>query len=83
MLVPIDERFSKYEAITLKEEYMSFVYNGNTFAPKHLNQYVELTDEKMVRVYDNQGNFIAIYKFIKDKYMFKIEKMFFDRNEQS
>ena len=83
VLVPIDEMFSKYEAITLKEEYMSFVYNGNTFAPKHLNQYVELTDEKMVRVYDNQGNFIAIYKFIKDKYMFKIEKMFFDRNEQS
>lgn len=83
ILVPIDEMFSDYEAITLKEEYMSFVYNGNTFMPKHVKQYIELVDGKMVRVYDDKGNFIAIYKFIKEKYIFKIEKMFYDRNEQA
>lgn len=83
ILVPIDEMFLDYEAITLKEEYMSFVYNGNAFMPKHVDQYVELVDGKMVRVYDDKGNFIAIYKFVKDKYMFKIEKMFYDRNEQA
>jgi len=83
ILVPIDEMFSDYEAITLKEEYMSFVYNGNTFMPKHVKQYIELVDGKMVRVYDGKGNFIAIYKFIKEKYIFKIEKMFYDRNEQA
>ncbi len=83
ILVPIDEMFSDYDAITLKEEFMSFVYNGNTFMPKHVKQFIELVDGKMVRVYDDKGNFIAIYKFIKDKYSFKIEKMFFDRNEQA
>lgn len=83
ILVPIDEMFSYYEAITLKEEFMSFVYNGNTFMPKHVKQYIELVDGKMVRVYDDKGNFIAIYKFIKEKYIFKIEKMFYDRNEQA
>ena len=83
ILVPIDEMFLDYEAITLKKEYMSFVYNGNAFMPKHVDQYVELVDGKMVRVYDDKGNFIAIYKFVKDKYMFKIEKMFYDRNEQA
>lgn len=83
ILVPIDEMFSDYEAITLKEEFMSFVYNGNTFLPKHIKQYIELVDGKMVRVYDDKGKFIAIYKFIKDKYIFKIEKMFYDRNEQA
>ena len=83
ILVPIDEMFSDYEAITLKEEFMSFVYNGNTFLPKHVKQYIELVDGKMVRVYDDKGNFIAIYKFIKEKYIFKIEKMFYDRNEQA
>lgn len=77
ILTPIDEMFSEYEAVTLKEEFVSFVYNGNVFFPKHLNQYIELTDGKMVRVYDGDGNFIAIYKFIKDKYLFKIEKMFY------
>ena len=83
ILVPIDEMFSDYEAITLKEEFMSFVYNGNTFLPKHVKQYVELADGKMVRVYDDKENFIAIYKFIKEKNIFKIEKMFYDRNEQA
>jgi tRNA pseudouridine55 synthase len=83
ILVPIDEMFSNYDAITLKEEFMSFVYNGNTFMPKHVKQYIELVDGKMVRVYDDKGNFIAIYKFIKEKYIFKIEKMFYDRNEQA
>ena len=81
ILVPIDEMFSDYEAITLKEEFQSFVYNGNTFLPKHVKNYVELVDGKKVRVYDDQGNFIAIYQFIQEKYIFKIEKMFFDRNE--
>lgn len=83
MLVPIDGMFPNYEAVTLKEEYMSFVYNGNVFSPKHLKQHIELTDGKMVRVYDGDGNFIAIYKFIKEKYLFKIEKMFFDKNEKA
>ena len=83
ILVPIDEMFSDYEAITLKEEFMSFAYNGNTFLPKHIKQYIELVDGKMVRVYDDKGNFIAIYKFIKEKYIFKIEKMFYDRNEHA
>ena len=83
ILVLIDEIFSGYESITLKEEFMPFVYNGNTFMPKHVKQYIELADGKMVRVYDDKGNFIAIYKFIKEKYIFKIEKMFYDRNEQA
>lgn len=82
-IVPIDEMFSNYEAVTLKEEFMSLVYNGNVFFPKHLKQQIELVDGKMIRVYDEKGNFIAIYKFIKEKYLFKIEKMFFDRNEKS
>ena len=83
ILIPIDEMFSDYEAVSLKEEFISFVYNGHVFFPKHLNQYIELTDGKMVRVYDGEGNFIAIYKFIKEKYLFKIEKMFFDKNEKA
>lgn len=75
-MVAIDEMFSDYEAVTLKEEFMYFVYNGNVFSPKHLNKNRELADEKMVRVYDGNGEFIAIYKYIKDNNLFKIVKMF-------
>ena len=76
ILVPIDEMFDKYEAVALKEEFVSFAYNGNVFFPKHLKDHIQLEDGKMVRVYDEKGQFIAIYKFIKEKYLFKIEKMF-------
>lgn len=82
VLIPVEEMFTEYEAVSLQEEYMSLVYNGNVFLPKHLKQYVDLSDDKMVRVYDTDGNFIAIYKFLKEKHLFKIEKMFFDRNDK-
>ena len=75
-MVAIDEMFSDYEAVALKDEFVSLVYNGNVFFPKHLQRHLELTDEKMVRVYDGNGEFIAIYRFIKNKNLFKIVKMF-------
>ena len=78
ILVPIDQMFDTYESVYLKDEFISMVYNGNVFFPKHMKNYVELTDGKMVRVYDNQDQFIAIYKFDKEKHLFRIEKMFFE-----
>lgn len=83
ILVPIDAMFAEYEAVSLKKEFESFVYNGNTFLPKHLNHRIELSDGKKVRVYDHHGDFIAIYKFIKEKYIFKIEKMFYERENNA
>ena len=78
ILVPIDAMFDAYETVLLKDEFISMVYNGNVFFPKHMKNFVELTDGKMVRVYDNEGQFIAIYKFDKEKHLFRIEKMFFE-----
>lgn len=83
ILVPIDAMFSEYEAVTLKKEFASFAYNGNFFLPKHICERIELNDGKQVRVYDEEGRFIAIYEFIKEKYMFQIVKMFFDKNEKN
>lgn len=83
ILVPIDEMFSEYEAVTLKSESEPLVYNGNMFAPGHLRERITLTDGQKVRVYDKAGRFIAIYEFQKNRRMFKIVKMFFDKNEQS
>ena len=83
ILVPIDEMFAEYDSVTLKDEFTPLVYNGNVFLPKHLKTRVELADDKRVRVYDGAGHFIAIYKFQKENYIFKLEKMFYDRNEQA
>lgn len=81
ILVPIDKMFEEYEAVTLKDEFIAFAYNGNFFLPKHISEKVKLYDKKHVRVYDTEGRFIAIYIFDSEKYMFKIVKMFLDKNE--
>ena len=36
IVTPIDTLFSEFESVTLKDEYLPLVYNGNTFLPKHL-----------------------------------------------
>lgn len=79
VLVAIDAMFSDYESVTLKEEFLPLVYNGNAFRPNHLVNNRRFTDGEFVRVYDNKKQFIAIYKFVKEKAIFKIEKMFFER----
>ena len=83
VLVPIDKMFSDYQAVTLKKEFAAFAYNGNWFMPKHICERIELDDGKQVRVYDEEGHFIAIYAFNKEKYMFQIVKMFFDNKEKN
>ena len=80
ILVPIDAMFSEYEAVTLKKEFAAFAYNGNLFMPKHICENISLADGKQVRVYDEDGTFIAIYAFCKEKWMFQIVKMFLDKN---
>lgn len=80
IIVPIDAMFSEYEAVTIKKEFAAFAYNGNLFMPKHICEKITLTDGKQVRVYDEKGSFIAIYAFQKEKWMFQIVKMFFDKN---
>lgn len=83
ILTPIDQMFSEYESVTLKKEFAAFAYNGNMFMPKHIHEKIELSDGRFVRVYNEEGRFIAIYRFEKAKRMFCIEKMFFDKNEKA
>lgn len=79
ILIPIDQMFLDYEAVSLKSEFIYLVYNGNAFLPKHLDTTMILTDGKKVRVYDDKNQFIAIYQYVEESNLFKIEKMFFER----
>ena len=81
ILVPIDEMFDMYEAVTLKDEFVAFAYNGNLFKAKHLKETILLENGKLVRVYDEAGRFIAIYEYREQDRMFHIEKMFLDKSE--
>ena len=83
LLTPIDAMFSEYVAVSLKEEFMPLVYNGNVFLPKHLESKISLEDGMKVRVYNEKQQFLAIYKYVKENHLFKIEKMFFERENDA
>lgn len=81
ILTPIDQMFENLEAVTMKENTVSAVYNGNLFRNKDLQTPVSVAEKKQVRVYAPNGQFLAIYEYLEEIHMFKIVKMFYDKNE--
>ena len=81
IVTPIDAMFTGYRNIILTGEALQRVYNGNTFTPAEASEHY--SDGENVRVYDAEGQFIALYEYYGDQRYFKIVKMFFDRNEMT
>lgn len=77
----IDDMFPDYPKIIVKEKYAPLLYNGNPFYKNQAENSVFLEDKEPARVYDHKGKFIGIYHYDKEKRLFKIMKMFFDKDE--
>ena len=75
-LMKIDEIFSNYKAVMLKESAEKLIQNGNLFTEKDITQKCDAKEEEQVRVYDSQGRFQAIYKYKKEIKVYKPVKMF-------
>ncbi len=81
ILVPIDEMFSEYAKVILDSEGSSCAYNGNFFSPKHIKEERKWEDKTCVRVYDKKGTFIAIYSYDAQGKMFRVQKMFYSKEQ--
>ena len=84
-IISIDAMFPTYDQVILTPSAALAVRNGNVFRRKDISPKValkEYEDEEKVRVYDEEQNFIAIYRYSKADNLFKIVKMFFDGNEK-
>lgn len=81
ILIPIDRMFEEYLKVHVKEKYAALVYNGNPFYRNQAEECLMLTNGIMARVYDTSGRFIGIYRYEEEKQIFKIVKMFFDKEE--
>lgn len=68
LVTPIDFAFGSYESIVVEDENLRRVLNGNTIKHKKLTE--------KVRVYDANGEFLALYKYIEEDNLYKAEKMF-------
>lgn len=78
VIIPIDAVFHEYPKCVVAKEYNHLIYNGNIFSMINLTMHdPEITDHP-VRVFDETGNFIGIYRYDYENGYFKIVKMFYD-----
>ena len=71
-LMPVDEIFKEYKQIHLHGENMKRVYNGNPFS----SAKVQCQDGEIIRIYNEQAEFVALYRYEENKNNFKAWKMF-------
>lgn len=88
VVLPVDEMFSEYREVAVKEKWDSLVHNGNGFPEKVVLQKPEgesptpeIQDKERVRVYDSRSHFIGIYEYRSKVREYRIVKMFFNKDE--
>lgn len=71
---PVDSVFSQYPKAVVMDEYSKVLYNGNRLKKQWVCQ--EMTPPQKVRIYDESGAFIGIYRYEESRKEFKPEKIF-------
>ena len=80
-LIPLDQMFSELQSVVPAEKYIPKAYNGNDFFKNQLSEDGKFCSGEKVRVYDAQGHFIGVYRYLEDRKMFHLVKMFLDPEE--
>lgn len=74
ILQPIDSVFEQYRAVRIRPDQEKRLQNGNSFRKPDRSQNYD--DQEMVRVYDSNGHFAAVYRYVEKDHEFRIVKMF-------
>ncbi|MBO5524419.1 MAG: tRNA pseudouridine(55) synthase TruB [Roseburia sp.] len=74
----VDSVFLQYEKAVVKESQNKVLYNGNRLAPEAFVCYQEKWEQDNIRVYDEEGNFIGIYAYVKGQGDYKPVKVFME-----
>lgn len=74
----VDSVFLQYEKAVVKESWNKVLYNGNRLAPEAFVCYQEKWEQDNIRVYDEEGNFIGIYAYMKGQGDYKPVKVFME-----
>ena len=78
VLVPVDAMFGGYRKIVVKEPWISLARNGNSLPIKAVTGGEGIEDGEEVRLYNEAGQFIAIYAWKEKRKEYHIVKMFFN-----
>ena len=74
ILQPIDSVFEQYRAVRIRSDQEKGLQNGNSF--RKTDRLQNYDDQEMVRVYDSNGHFAAVYRYVEKDHEFRIVKMF-------
>ena len=75
-MAAIDSLFSLYPAVTVKQEYQKLLDNGNELYGRQVGKQGFPGQEGPVRMYGSDGNFQAVYEYLKKENRFRPMKMF-------
>lgn len=79
ILYPTDYVFSSLEKGTVKKKYEKILYNGNRIALQFFLGEPPPKGEENIRIYDESGQFIGVYRYDKKQGNYKPVKIFFER----
>lgn len=82
ILIPIDAMFPQYPKIIVKKKWEKLAYNGNMLYAKSIHRNLDETEKTIqdgvqVRLYNETGQFLAIYRYTASREEFSIVKMFY------
>lgn len=81
IIIPVDAMFRDYRKVLVKGTDVSLAYNGNPLRKEQLKESGICEDGEKIRIYDEDGRFIGIYRYEAEQMIFRLEKMFLDRDE--
>ena len=81
-ILPVDSFFEDAPKAHVKEEGMRYLLNGNTL-PRNLTDLPREMTAKNVRMYDQSGQFYALYRYDPAKDDLKNVKMFLPKNKNA
>lgn len=79
ILYPIDFVFLTLEKGIVWKKYEKLLYNGNRIMPEFFKQKLSLDETKNIRVYDEQEQFVGIYRYDLKQGNYKPVKIFWEQ----
>ena len=81
-ILPIDGMFPDALKAVVPEDGMKALVNGNSLKENQIRPERAAADNERVRVYDEAGRFYALYRYEAAEKQYRLEKMFYDREEE-
>ena len=78
-ILPIDGMFAAAPKAVVLEEGIKALVNGNTLRAASVQTEQPVPDGERLRVYDADGRFYALYRYEESEKQYRLEKMFYDR----